>query len=445
MVSFLVSICFSFLSLPCLFLCSCGLSFVFRFSLLLPYFFLCCLYSSAVCITPRFGYLLLAVCFGWFLPASPLPHPFLRLVPLQSLPFLLCFRFRVGLISSFCSGLPPLPSFASFPIPCLLLLRWFSLSLSPSPSWVFSPALVTLLQGCLSIVVRLRLSFSLRLLQLRLLCAEGGRGGGESPVLFVFYEPKGGPPAFVLFHPPGCLLSLFFVVLRGVSLPIRYSGYFRLLLRCLVLTYLLWCFFLIVVRCLSAVVLLSFHFSLPSGRARLLFRLSCLSLVVVLYSHVSFFSLRVRLFLLFCLCCLFSASLLSVVFPFSSPGICFLFFAVCSSLLCLSAALSSLWWLFPVQVLGFRFPFLLILYCFHIHCGLFLCFLCFHLIVLFFLACWAPLTGVLVSVFARRLLRRFFATHRCPILDIAFAFFVSISTLPSYIYSTILFTRQSYL
>ena len=79
-ISFFVSICFSFLSLTCLFLCSCGLSFVFRFSLLLPYFLLCRLHSSAVCIPPRFGYLLLAVRFGWVLPASP----FLRLVPLLS-------------------------------------------------------------------------------------------------------------------------------------------------------------------------------------------------------------------------------------------------------------------------------------------------------------------------------------------------------------------------
>ena len=44
---------------------------------------------------------------------------------------------------------------------------------------------------------------------------------------------------------------------------------------------------------------------------------------------------------LFCLRCLFSASLLSVVFPFSSPGVCFtlLFFAVCSGLLCLLSTL----------------------------------------------------------------------------------------------------------
>ena len=78
-----------------------------------------------------------------------------------------------------------------------------------------------------------------------------------------------------------------------------------------------------------------FHFSLSSGRVRLLLRLSCLSLVIVPCSPVSFFSLWVRLFYLFCLYCLSSASLLSLVFPFGSPGVCFLFFAVCSGLLCL--------------------------------------------------------------------------------------------------------------
>ena len=92
-------------------------------------------------------------------------------------------------------------------------------------------------------------------------------------MLFVFCEPVGGTPMFVLFHPPECLLSLFFVVLIGVSLPVRCSSCLRLLLWCLVLASLLRYFFLLSLVASMTVVLLSLHFSLSSGRVRLLFRL----------------------------------------------------------------------------------------------------------------------------------------------------------------------------
>ena len=73
----------SFFLYLCLFLCSSGLSFVFRFSRLLPFFllfrfssFTACsfIFSALFCIPPRFSCRLLAVRFLWCLPSTP-PSP----------------------------------------------------------------------------------------------------------------------------------------------------------------------------------------------------------------------------------------------------------------------------------------------------------------------------------------------------------------------------------
>ena len=102
----------------------------------------------------------------------------------------------------------------------------------------------------------------------------------------------------------------------------------------------------------------------------------------------------------------------SVVFPFSSPGVCFSFLSlllapVCCvfSLLCCTffaaVALPCASSGFPVSLLACSV--------FHIHWVLysFHCFLCFRLGVLFFLTCWAPLARVQVFLFACWLLRCF--------------------------------------
>ena len=113
LVSFFGSFSFSlFFLFLCLFLCSSVLSFVFRFSWLLPFFLLFSFSSSPssslflrpFCIPPRFGCRLLAV---RFLRCSLLPPP----SPSPSSACSLC-----GLsLSSFSSGLPLLPFFVSFP------------------------------------------------------------------------------------------------------------------------------------------------------------------------------------------------------------------------------------------------------------------------------------------------------------------------------------------
>ena len=133
------------------FACFCVLAVCSSFfvTLLLPSFLPFRLYSSAVRLSSASGLLLLVfTCF---------PHPFLHLVPLQFLAFPLLLP--VPCWSPFFLLL--WATSASSPITCLLLMRWFSLS----PSWLFS-ALVTLLQGCLSVYISIRLSFSFRLLRL---------------------------------------------------------------------------------------------------------------------------------------------------------------------------------------------------------------------------------------------------------------------------------------
>ena len=146
----------------------------------------------------------------------------------------------------------------------------------------------------------------------------------------------------------------------------------------------------------------------------IVFWLSCLYLVVVWFTPVSFFSLGVCLFLCLptlsppCvspLCCLY----------FRSPGVSFLFF------LCrwLRYVLSSLFTLLPffatvaLPCTGSGFPVSLA-------CSVLLPHSLGIIFVVFvfsppLLTCWAPLHGVPVSVFACRLLWRFFATGRCPI------------------------------
>ena len=136
--------------------------------------------------------------------------------------------------------------------------------------------------------------------------------------------------------------SLFRCAFRGFF-AVRSSPRFRLLLRCLVLASLLRCFFLLSFVASPTVDLFSLPFSLSSWGVACC-SLSRLYLVLVQYSHVSFFSL----------------------------GVCFFFFSffgVGSGLFCLLSTLcspSSLWWLFPAQVPGFRFH-LLVLFCFRIH------------------------------------------------------------------------------
>ena len=234
---------------------------------------------------------------------------------------------------------------------------------------------------------------------------------------------------FVLFHPPGCLLSLFRCAFR-CFFAVWSLSCFRLLLRCLVLASLLTYFFLLSLVASPTVVLLSLHYSLSSGGICLLFRLSCHCLVVVQYSHVSFFSLWVCLFLCFASTASFLhlSSLLS--FHSALLGFVFLFFFCCL----LRSIVSSLYSLLPFLRCGGSSLHKFRVSCFpsYLFCSAsaftgyyFHCFLCFRLGVLFFFACWSPLTRVPVSVFACRLLRRFFATRRCPILAIGFAFFVS--------------------
>ena len=96
--------------------------------------------------------------------------------------------------------------------------------------------------------------------------------------------------------------------------------------------------------------------------------------------------------------------------------------------------MSSLYSLLPFssmckfRVSGFPSCFFCTASAFTVDC--FLCSLCFCLSILLFLACWAPPTGVPVSVFTCRLLRRFFVTRCCPIFAIAFVFFVLVCLSP---------------
>ena len=193
---------------------------------------------------------------------------------------------------------------------------------------------------------------------------------------------------FVLFHSPGCLL-LFFRYSSLYFFAVRPSSYFRLLLWCLVLASLLQCFFLLSLVASLTVALLPFP-CLPGGCACCSTRLSLPSRCPVLSC---LFLLPLSWFIsLFCFPCLLPASLLSVVFTSALLGFVFLFFLCCllrsvvSSLL--SAAVSTLRWLFPAQVLGFRFPFLLVSCSVSSFTGYyFYCFLCFCPGVLFFLTC----------------------------------------------------------
>ena len=224
----MVSFFFSF----SVFVVSLFLRSVIRFSYLsaspflspLPLLFLYNFYSSAVCILRGSS-----VCWRFAfsgLSLLPLLHqPFLRLLPLRSLSF-------------FSSCLPPIPFFISFLLPSLLLLPWFSLSLSLSFSFscLFSLLGNAALQCCLSVLVHLLLWYSVRMLRLRFLCA--GVGVGVSPALFVFCDSTGGYSVVCLFQPPGYLLSPFRFAF-GVSLPFGLCLAFVCLLRCPLLTSLL--------------------------------------------------------------------------------------------------------------------------------------------------------------------------------------------------------------
>ena len=96
------------------------------------------------------------------------------------------------------------------------------------------------------------------------------RSRGGSPALFIFCDSTGGYSVVCLFHPPGYLLSPFSFCFR-CFFAIRSLPYFRLLLRCPLLTSLLWGFLFIIVRCLSGccITILSFSRHCPV--------LSCLS------------------------------------------------------------------------------------------------------------------------------------------------------------------------
>ena len=119
------------------------------------------LFSPSACIPPRFFYLLLAVCFCWSLPASvyPLPNPTTPPPPLPLLGALTILAFPLLL---------PVPCWSPFFLllrtPSASFLRFLSDSLPLALAVVLSlslsclsPSLVALLQGCLSVLVRIRL------------------------------------------------------------------------------------------------------------------------------------------------------------------------------------------------------------------------------------------------------------------------------------------------
>ena len=166
-----------------------------------------------------------------------------------------------------------------------------------------------------------------------------------------------------LSHPPGCLLSLFilfsvFALLSSIA-PVCCACF-----RAPV-------FLFIVVRCLSdcRLALLSLSSRCPAHSCLSLFTWS---LSISLYAYLAS-SLR-------------PSSLLSLL-PLSWGFFFFSFFAVGSGMFVFSlpsAPLSSLRWLCPAQVLGFRLC-LLVLLCLRIFWVLFSLFWCFCLGVLFFL------------------------------------------------------------
>ena len=140
-------------------MCSCGLWFVF-ISLCfspLPFVFLRGFFS----LQPHLYSSAVAFCSAF--PCSTPPPPFPLFSPLS--PFHSSSPFLFALLSTFCSGLPSY-SYPSLPLRVFAFAIALVLSLSFS---CLSPALVTLLQGCLSGWIRLHLLFSFRQLRLHFL------------------------------------------------------------------------------------------------------------------------------------------------------------------------------------------------------------------------------------------------------------------------------------
>ena len=157
-------------------------------------------------------------------------------------------------------------------IPPLFLLSSALRSLS-----ALSPALVTLLQGCLSGCFRLDLLFSIRMLRLHFL-TPGGEGGVTEMFGFSVRFPE-------------FLVSLWLYLAGSCSFFFFYL--LSLFLQCLIVASLHW---LVLSRSVVPAPSLSSllcRLSLSSGKVRFLLRLSSLSLVVVLCAPGSFFTLWV--------------------------------------------------------------------------------------------------------------------------------------------------------
>ena len=260
-----LSFCYVFLSFP--FVCPCVL-------VICGFVFVSLFFSPLPAVFLR-GFLLSSVLRSFSARLSPACLPLSPLSPLgpfrSSLLFLLWLRLRVGLLFSFCSGLPP-PSFPSLTFHVIASCSCcgsLSLSFSLSHHLDYFPCVGNPAPG-----------FSLRLcLPRHIVFSKLGSGGTQ---LFVSS-----------FHLPGYMLS-FWLCLAGFMLLIPSSGCLSLFLRCLLLAALHRMVLLVSLVTAPPVVLLSLsRFSVSSVRVRFFLRLSCLSLVVVLCSPGSFFTLWV--------------------------------------------------------------------------------------------------------------------------------------------------------
>ena len=370
---------------------------VIRFSFLLvspflsplPLLFICSLSSSTVRLSFAGGSLpLVSTCS----PSSPTPSS-------------ACCLFDLRL-SFFCSGLPPLPflSFLSDSSPLAIALV---LSLSFSCLFSVLGGAATGLPrsfGSHSLVVfssYAPASFFMR--------QSGGLGGGGfPPVLFVFCESEGGYSDVCLFHPPGCLLSLFilFLVFLCCSVFALLSSIALVSCACLPAPV----FLFMVVRCLSdcRVALLSLFSRRPVHSCLFSFHLEfvlflyvptlpppCITPLSCLFfrSPVFFFSFLSSLLARVCLSSLFP---LLLFLRCSGSALRKLCVSGCAFLFCSASAFSG--------------------FCFH----------CFGVLAsVLFSPVGLLLHGVTVSVVACRLLRRFFATRRCSLWLLALSFFFS--------------------
>ena len=220
--SFCLSLCIP--SLPiCLYMCSCGLWFVF-ISLCFSSFFspLPLVFLRGFFSLQPFQLYYSAVRFLLVFPPPPPPpptHTHTSTHPLSGDSFSLFFAFPPLITVPICSPFflllrsPSIfVSFASSPCCCFLLLRWFSLSLRlVSFFGVVYPATgLPLLLGSHSFVV-----FS------------------SAALASCSMSRMGGTHMFVLFHLPERILSLSLCIAEFILL-IQFSCCFRLCLRCLV-------------------------------------------------------------------------------------------------------------------------------------------------------------------------------------------------------------------